>query len=257
MIEVDRSHDGQVETWWLSSPETFNAVTFDMWESLRDEARRAALDASLRAVIIRGRGPHFCSGANIRQLGRSLAADSDGTTYRQLNAEAEDALASLPMVTIAALHGNCVGGGVQLALTCDLRVATPDLVVGVTPVKLGIVYPTGAIDRLVRIVGEATARQLLLLGDLHDAEFARRSGLVHDLVPDLDVQLDAWVASLTARSSYAQMLTKIALARRAEGDAGDGRDLEALSLTHGDVDEGVSAFVEKRPPRFSPRTATP
>lgn len=256
MIDVERRDDGLVETWWLSSPDSFNAVTFEMWASLRDEARRAAGDSALRAVIIRGRGSHFCSGANIRQLGRSLAADVDGTTYRQLNAEAEDALAALPMVTIAALHGNCVGGGVQLAMTCDLRIATPDLVVGVTPVKLGIVYPAGAIDRLVRNVGEATARQLLLLGDLHDADFALRTGLVHDVVPDLDATLDAWVSSIVARSSYAQALTKVALARRAAGTDGDGRDLEQLSLVHGDVDEGVAAFVEKRPPRFSSRPAT-
>ena len=255
MIEVERSHEGRVETWWLSSPETFNAVTYDMWASLRDEARRAAGDSTLRAVIIRGRGDHFCSGANIRQLGRSLAADVDGTTYRQLNADAEEALASLPMVTIAALHGNCVGGGVQLALTCDLRVATADLVVGVTPVKLGIVYPAGAIDRLVRNVGEATARQLLLLGDLHDADFAWRCGLVHEVVPNLDERLDSWISSIVSRSAYAQELTKIALSRRARGEGGDGRDLEALSVAHGDVDEGVSAFVEKRSPRFSERPA--
>ena len=256
MIEVERSHDGLVETWWLSSPDTFNAVTYDMWISLRDEARRAAHDSGLRAVIIRGRGAHFCSGANIRQLGRSLAADVDGTDYRQINAEAEEALAALPMVTIAALHGNCVGGGVQLALTCDLRVATSDLVVGVTPVKLGIVYPTGAIDRLVRIVGDAIARQLLLLGDLHDADFALRTGLVHEIVPHLDAQLETWVSSIVLRSSDAQELTKLALARRATGDAGDGHDLEALSVVHGDVDEGVVAFIEKRPPRFSPRPVT-
>jgi enoyl-CoA hydratase/carnithine racemase len=254
MIELERH--GDVETWWLSSPETFNAVTAGMWESLRDEARRAHDDTSLRAVVIRGRGSHFCSGANIRQLGRSLAADVDGTTYRAVNAEAEDAIAGLPLVTIAVMHGNCVGGGVQLALTCDLRVGTPDLQIGVTPARLGIVYPAAALRRLVRVVGEPVARQLILVGDLHDADFALRTGLVHDLSTQPDEVLDRWLRSLRSRSPLSQALTKIALDRFANTDELTGRDLEEASLAHGDVDEGIAAFLDKRPPHFHPRPSS-
>jgi len=79
--------------------------------------------------------------------------------------------------------------------------------------------------------------------------------LVHEVVPNLDERLDSWISSIVSRSAYAQELTKIALSRRARGEGGDGRDLEALSVAHGDVDEGVSAFVEKRSPRFSERPA--
>ena len=254
-VTHERNDDGTVATWWLDRPEARNAVNFEMWESLRDAALEANRDPQLRVVVIRGRGQHFSAGADIASLGRSLAADHDGSTYRAVNLEAERALATLRVPTVAAIEGFCVGGGVQIALACDLRIATPDATFGVTPARLGIAYPAAALQRLVAIAGYGLATELLLAGEMISALRAERSGLVQQTTDDLDGTLTTMIDALRARSPFTQLATKQVLQAMIDAvDVSDlGRAMELASLSSPDLDEGLTAFQEKRAPRFTHR----
>ena len=255
MIENLTTNDGRVANWWLARPEARNAVTLEMWDELGRLASQVATNSHVRVVVIRGRGEHFSAGADIVGLGRALAADADGSTYRATNAATEAAISNLATPTIAAIDGYCIGGGVQLALSCDIRIATHRAQFAVTPAKLGITYPANALRRLVAIVGPAIATELVLTGTSIDAYRAREVGLVHHLVDDLDGAIDAQVATLLKRSALTQAATKAVIAAVIEAvDVNElGREWERRSLSHGDVDEGLSAFVNKREPRFGDR----
>ena len=186
-VTQERSDDGTVATWWLDRPEARNAVNFEMWESLRDAALEANRDPQLRVVVIRGRGQHFSAGADIASLGRSLAADHDGSTYRAVNLEAERALATLRVPTVAAIEGFCVGGGVQIALACDLRIATDTATFAESFVKVGIVAGDGGAWFLPRVIGMARAAEMSFTGEPIDAQTALNWGLVSRVVPAADL----------------------------------------------------------------------
>jgi enoyl-CoA hydratase/carnithine racemase len=252
-VTTEYSHDGRVATWWLDRPEARNAVNLEMWEALRDAASAADANPDVAVVIIRGRGEHFSAGADIGSLGRSLAADHDGTNYRATNLAAERAISSLRIPTIAAIEGFCVGGGVQIALACDIRIASSSSTFGVTPARLGISYPAVALQRLVAIAGYGLATELLLAGEMISAERAGRSGLIQQRSEDLDASVQSMVNALLQRSPFTQMATKQLL--NAMIDAVDiselGRRMEQASLDSPDLDEGLTAFKEKRAPGFT------
>ena len=251
-VTVTTSHNDSVATWWLDRPASRNAMNLEMWEELSRLSDEVRDNKKIRIVIIRGQGEHFSGGADIASLGTTLAADIDGSRYRDVNARAETSLIELPVPTIAAIDGFCVGGGVQIAICCDLRVATPRAQFGVTPARLGISYPASGIQRLVNVVGLPWASELLLTGDIVDVDRARRMNLIHDVVPSLDDHLSGLIDVLLSRSSFTQASVKAILAGLEAGRdvAALGRQLELASLTSGDLDEGLSAFVEKRPPNF-------
>ena len=244
-VAVEYSDDGKVATWWLDRPEARNAVNLAMWEALREAAEAANKNADLRVVIIRGRGGHFSAGADIASLGRTLAADHDGSSYRATNLAAERAITSLRMPTIAVIEGFCVGGGVQIALACDIRIADRGSTFGVTPARLGISYPA--------IAGMGLATELLLAGEMIPATRAGATGLIQHVTDDLDQSVNEMVAALLQRSPFTQSATKQLLNAMIEAvDLADlGHDMEQASLTSPDLDEGLAAFGEKRPPRFT------
>jgi len=254
-VDVERRSDGRVETWWLNRPASRNALSLEMWASLVENSTRVTSDLHVRVVVIRGRGHHFSAGADIVGLGRALAADTTSSSYRATNAAAESAVASLPMPVIAAIDGACIGGGVQLALACDLRIATTRASFAVTPAKLGIAYPASAVQRLVAIVGPARASELLLTGDTIDAATALEHGVVTRVVDDLEASVNALIATLIERSPFTQAASKAVIGRLVASRPIDDltTSLELASLEHGDLDEGLSAFAEKRPPRFGDR----
>lgn len=251
-VTVTHSHNGSVATWWLDRPSARNAMNLEMWEELTRLSDGVRADSNVRVVIIRGQGEHFSGGADIASLGTTLAADVNGSRYREVNARAETSLIELPVPTIAAIDGFCVGGGVQIAICCDIRVATPRSQFGVTPARLGIAYPASGIQRLVNVVGLTWASELLLTGDIVDVDRALRMNLVNDVVPSLDDHLARLVGVLLSRSSFTQASVKTILAGlEANRDVADlGRRLERASLDSGDLDEGLSAFAEKRSPNF-------
>lgn len=255
MITVSTNASGDVVTWTLTRPDARNAMSLAMWSQLRDLCRDVHHTPSLRAVVLRGADGHFSAGADIAGLGRALAADTDETPYRTINAAAEEALASLPVPTIAVIEGSCIGGGVQVAAACDFRLTHPSATFGVTPARLGIAYPASALVRLVQLIGIAATKDLLLTARLISAAEAFDLGLVAKPTTDLDGDLAALLEQLRAQSSFTQAATKAVLHAWQSGAAtGElGRQLEADSLAHSDLREGLAAFADKRPPHFGPR----
>ncbi|CAB4775700.1 unannotated protein [freshwater metagenome] len=251
-VTVEYNEEGTVATWWLDRPEARNAVNLAMWEALCEAADAANQNPDVRVVIIRGRGRHFSAGADIASLGRTLAADHDGSSYRATNLAAERAISTLRMPTIAVIEGFCVGGGVQIALACDIRIADSGSTFGVTPARLGISYPVVALQRLVAIAGMGLATELLLAGEMISATRAAATGLIQHVTDDLDQSVNEMVSALLQRSPFTQSATKQLLNAMIDAvDIADlGRAMEQDSLTSPDLDEGLAAFGEKRPPRF-------
>jgi enoyl-CoA hydratase/carnithine racemase len=171
-----------------------------------------------------------------------------------LSTVAERALAAFGKPTLAAIEGYCVGGGCQLAAACDLRFAAEGARFGITPARLGIVYPAAATARLVRLVGPSAAKYLLYSADLVDAPHALRIGLLDEVVPEggLHDRVAAFTETLASRSLLTQQATKdIVDAIVAAGPVEEKtqRWLAEVAAS-GEVAEGIAAFLERRAPEF-------
>ncbi len=245
--------DDSVATITLHRAAKRNAVTYDMWVALGEACRRLAHDARVRVVVLRGDGDHFCAGADITEL---LAERPHGTpSFMDVNMTAEHALATLPKPTIAVVQGDCVGGGAALAIDCDLRIAVAGSRFGITPARLGIVYPAASLERVVRLLGP-TAKRLLYTGDLIDGREAHRIGLVDELLPtdEVEARVAELCTTLAERSLLTQAATKEMIAAvLAQGsvpaELADQWVREVAAAP--DPEEGVAAFVARRPPRFT------
>ncbi|MFI0486888.1 enoyl-CoA hydratase/isomerase family protein [Actinomadura sp. 9N215] len=249
---------GPVGTVVIDRPAKRNAMSADMWRALPGILDALAADPGVRVVVLTGAGGNFCAGADIAELG-DINRDDDS----HLSTLAERALAAFPKPVLAAIEGYCVGGGCQLAAACDLRFAADGARFGITPAKLGIVYPAEATARLVGLVGPSAAKYLLYSADLIGAEHALRIGLLDEIVPagapgdgsGLRERVAGFAATLASRSLLTQRATKdIVDAIVASGQAGAKakakRWLDELAAS-GEVDEGVAAFLERRDPDFT------
>ncbi|MFK4599745.1 enoyl-CoA hydratase/isomerase family protein [Streptomyces pristinaespiralis] len=232
-----------VATVVISNPAKRNAMTADMWRALPELLGELAADPAVRALVLTGEGGTFCAGADISSL-RLPGEDPQALAVR-----AEEALAAFPKPTLAVVRGYCVGGGCQLAAACDLRFAESDTLFGVTPAKLGIVYPAGSTRRLAALVGPAAAKYLLFSGELIDTERALRTGLVDEVLPgdELGRRAADFTRVLVSRSQLTQCAAKEFTAGRTDRDAYWAEQARGS----GDTAEGVAAFLERRTPRFT------
>lgn len=239
-------------TLWLNRPAKRNAITHEMWRRIGDLCHELAADDAVRLLVLRGVGDHFCAGADIGGLAEMPLRD-----YQANNRYADDALATFPKPTVAFITGSCVGGGVELAASCDLRIAAAGSVFGITPARLGILYPTDALTRVTRLIGPSAAKHLLFTGEIVDAERALRIGLVDELlssVPDAEARLGELVGTLLERSLLTQMGSKAMIEEiAATGDVPAEVDDHWFSVLEGSSDpaEGIAAFGERRSPRFT------
>ncbi|OPG08454.1 enoyl-CoA hydratase [Streptomyces sp. GKU 895] len=234
---------GSVATVVIRHPEKRNAMTAAMWRSLPPLLDTLAADPAVRALVLTGEGGTFCAGADISTL-RGSPEEAQG-----LAVAAEEALAAFPKPTLAAIRGHCVGGGAQLAAACDLRFAEEGALFGVTPAKLGIVYPASSTRRLVALVGPSPAKYLLFSGELIDAERALRTGLVDEVLPE--GELDKRVAEFTRVLVSCSQLTQAAAKEFANGVTGRDDHWVEQARGSGDTAEGVAAFLERRQPCFT------
>ncbi|MFS4105742.1 enoyl-CoA hydratase/isomerase family protein [Streptomyces sp. PD-S100-1] len=232
-----------VATVVVHHPAKRNAMTAGMWRSLPPLLDSLAADPRVRALVLTGAGGTFCAGADISTLRGSP------DEAQRLAVRAEEALAAFPKPTLAAVRGHCVGGGAQLAAACDLRFAEAGALFGVTPAKLGIVYPASATRRLVSLVGPATAKFLLFSGELIDTERALRTGLVDEVLPE--GELDKRVAEFTRTLAARSQLTQAAAKEFADGRTDRDGHWTEQARGSGDTAEGVAAFLERRTPRFT------
>ena len=249
-LRVERA-DG-IATLWLDRPAKRNAVTYPMWVGLAEHCRALADDSEVRLLLVRGEGDHFCAGADIGGL-----ADVDPTEYRRANVAADEALAAFPKPTIAVVTGACVGGGTEIATACDLRLADTTSRFGITPARLGIVYPGVATARVVRLIGPSATKHLLFSAEIVDVERAMRIGLVDEVhSPDaLPGRVDDLVDTLVHRRS---LLTQIASKQIVDAIVADGevdpeveRHWQEVVASSADTLEGAVAFAERRDPRFT------
>ncbi|OXS33473.1 enoyl-CoA hydratase/isomerase family protein [Streptomyces sp. XY006] len=240
--QLQHSVAESVATVVISHPEKRNAMTAAMWRALPPLLGELADDPAVRVLVLTGEGGTFCAGADISTL-RGSPQEAQGLAVR-----AEEALAAFPKPTLAAIRGHCVGGGAQLAAACDLRFAEEGALFGVTPAKLGIVYPSSSTRRLVSLVGPATAKYLLFSGELIDAERALRTGLVDEVLPagGLGKRVAEFARVLVSRSQLTQAAAKEFADGRTDRDA----HWAAQARASGDTAEGVAAFLERRQPRF-------
>jgi enoyl-CoA hydratase/carnithine racemase len=232
-----------VATVVVHHPAKRNAMTAAMWRALPPLLETLAADPGVRALVLTGEGRTFCAGADISTLQGSPAQ------AQALAVAAEEALAAFPKPTLAAIRGHCVGGGSQLAAACDLRFAEEGALFGVTPAKLGIVYPASSTRRLTALVGPAAAKYLLFSGELIDAERALRTGLVDEVLPvgELDKRVAEFTRTLVSRSQ----LTQAAAKEFADGRTDRDDHWAEQARGSGDTAEGVAAFLERRQPRFT------
>jgi len=208
-------HAGAVAHVWLDRAERRNALSPLVLEELIAACDELQRHFDTPIVILGGRGPAFCAGADRKDPPARMAhASGAGARERrwvsQLGRRALEALERLEAITIARLHGHVIGGGLVLALACDLRVAATSTSFRIPEVDLGVPLTWGAAPRLAREVGMARARELILLGDRFDAATAERYGLVNRVVPDdgLDAAVHDWARRIAAKPPWALHMTK-------------------------------------------------
>lgn len=240
----------------LDRPGKQNAIDARLWGALADAAEALAGDAEVRVVTLRGEPPAFSAGGDIGEFATVFADAAAAQAYNDRVQRAMAAIEALPMPVVAAVAGNCIGGGCGLALACDLRFAASDARFAITPARLGLAYALGDLRRLTLLVGPARAKDLLFSARNLDANEALAIGLVDRVVAtdELATAVAAYADRLLELSGNSQrlvkQLTRRVLAGQLEED-GPSRGLRDGAVSSSDFAEGLRAFLERRPPRFS------
>jgi enoyl-CoA hydratase/carnithine racemase len=245
--------DGPIAIILIDNPAKRNAMTAAMWQALPTLLAQLEDHPGVRVVVLTGSGDVFCAGADIGDLAAIGTQNGASIGSANLAVAAEEALAAFPKPTIAAVNGDCIGGGCQLALACDIRLAVPHARFGITPAKLGIVYPAQSIRRLVRLAGVSTAQWLLLTAGLVSAEEAWSMRLVHDVTDHLEERVEEVAETLASRSLLSQVAMKELIAADLDDDAGLEKRMEhwtRLVRDSGEAAEGAAAFLDRRTPDF-------
>lgn len=273
VLDVER--DGHVATLFLDRREKRNAMGPAFWRELPLAMSALSSDDSVRVIVIAARGPHFSVGLDLNSLGElaNEGGEGDGPAKpsaavlaRRTRAEVErlqasiNAVAACPKPVIAAVHGYCIGGGVDLITACDIRVASDDAVFSVRETRMAIVADLGSLQRLPLAVAMGHVAELAYTGKDINAGRAERIGLVNDVFPDHEAALAGAIElarQIAANSPLAVQGTKAVLQRIHRQQVADGLDFVATwnagHLRSDDLVEAVVSFMEKRPPSFEGR----
>ena len=246
----------------LCRPDRRNAMSRAMWLALPEFCARIAATPEALVVVVEGADGHFCAGADIAEFEtvyRDAAATRD---YGDAIQDGLKALAALERPTLAALRGNAIGGGLALALCCDLRFCAEDAVLAITPARLGLLYGFVETRRLVEAIGPARAKDLLFSGRRVGGDEALAIGLVDRLVAParLEAAVEAYARDLAGLSQQSIRGAKIAIEAIAAGLAEESPGFRALVETAAageDFAEGRAAFMAKRAPQFRFRGRIP
>lgn len=240
----------------LDRPDKKNAITEAMWLKVPALLAELAPDGAVKVVVLEGAGGTFSAGADIAEFERVYATPESGARYGEAVRLANDALARFEKPVVAAIAGHCVGGGCGLALACDLRFAGDDARLGITPAKLGLVYPPADTARLVELVGPSRAKDLLFTGRLVGAAEALAMGLVDRVVPagELGAAVAAYANDIAAVSQFSVRFAKRVVRAVLDDELRDSARVRALyagAMGNADFAEGREAFLERRAPRFT------
>jgi enoyl-CoA hydratase len=271
VLSIER--EGGVATVWLDRPEQRNAMGPDFWSDLPDAMAEVSSDPDTRAVVVAAKGPHFSVGLDLKAMASILiGSGGSGGSGEKLSPAARSShtlreihrmqasitsVADCPKPVIAAVHGYCIGGGVDLISACDIRLASEEAVFSVRETKMAIVADLGSLQRLPAIIGPGHLAELAYTGNDVSAARAKEIGLVNEVHPDPGSLLDAAMelaSEIASNSPLVVQGTKSVL-RAGEGKSvAEGLQHVALwnlgFLQSDDLTEAVSAFFEKRTPKF-------
>ena len=261
MIETDKilaRKDGAVGTLIFNNPERRNAVSLDMWMAATERLEAFARDGDVHVVVVTGAGDKaFISGADISRFGDERANAEANARYSQAVDKANTAFYEYPKPTIAMIRGYCIGGGLGLAVCCDLRICSANARFGIPAAKLGLGYGYAGIKRLSDLVGPSFAKEIFYTARQFDAEEARQMGLVNRVVPE--TQLEAYVKDYAETIAANAPLTVAAVKYtvgevvKDESKRNLARSAELVKKCFDSKDyvEGRTAFMEKRKPVFT------
>lgn len=259
-LKTDRmiaQQEGAIGWITFNNPARHNAVSLGMWEALHEIVAAYARDDSIRVIVVKGAGDKaFVSGADISEFEKKRSTEETTRAYHEVSHRASDALQFVNKPTIAMIRGYCVGGGVSLALSCDLRIAAEGSRFAVPAARLGLGYEFEGVRKLVDVVGPAFAREIFYTARQFSAAEALAMGLVNRVVPDEG--LESYVrdyattignnAPLTVgsiKTLVEQVLKDESVRDRALCD-----EVVARCFASADYVEGRQAFMEKRKPKF-------
>jgi enoyl-CoA hydratase len=264
-------HDGHVATLWLDNPDRRNAMGPDFWADLPLVMAELSGDDNVRAVVIAARGPHFTVGLDLKTMGGGLAGGGGGSGPSSQASRAAGfykdvhrlqgsitSVANCPKPVIAAVHGYCIGGGVDLISACDIRLCSAEAQFSVRETKIAIVADVGTLQRLPRVISKGHVAELAYTGKDIPASRAREIGLVNDVLADPEALWKAaaeMAAEIAANSPLAVQGTKQVLRACEDRTVEEGLDYVAVwnaaFLSSNDLIEAMTAFMEKRPPNFT------
>ena len=258
MATVDCSTNGEIATLTLNNPDKLNAIDLAMWQQLAASMQRLAEDDAIRCVVIRGAGDAaFAAGGDLEEFVTTRATLDQALHYHGEVARALNAIADCPHPTVALIKGACIGGGLEIAGVCDLRIAGESTRFGAPINKLGFSMYPGEMEGLLRLAGPAVIKEILLEGRILNAREAYEKGLLTRVVGDEQVEDEAYATARRICSGaplvagwHKQWIRRLL----------DGRPLSEQEradsfafLDTEDYKEGLSAFLEKRKPVFKAR----
>ncbi len=263
--------EGPIGTLWLDRPEKRNAMSKDMWTAFPAAIEELSSDPEIRAVVLAGRGKSFCVGLDLAAVaGGGVGAGGEKPSsqavanLRQMEVTREfqngiTAVAECAVPVIAAVHGHCLGGGIDLITACDVRLASADATFSIRETRIGIVADVGTLQRLPKVVTAGHVAELAYTGKDIDAARAEKIGLVNDVYPDPEAVLKAayeMAHEIAANSPLAVRGTKFILQQSEDLSTDQSLVLNGLftlatSLQSNDIREAMQAFMEKRAPRFT------
>ena len=267
VFSVER--DGHVATLWLDNPDKRNAMGVAFWRDLPLIVEEFSDDDEVRAIVVAAKGKHFTAGLDLGEMGGAVGG-AGGEKVSQAKRSAAflkdvkrlqgafTALEMCPKPVIAAVHGACIGGGIDMITACDIRLCSADAKFSVRETKIAIVADVGTLQRLPRVISRGHANELALTGKDIDAQRAREIGLVNDVLPDAEAVVKAardMAAEIAANAPLVVQGTKAVLRATSEMTTEQGLDYvgvwNAAFLRSNDLTEAMTAFFEKRPPNFT------
>lgn len=244
--QVVLSRAGDVATIAFSTTDGVNILSSRVIGELGEAVEKVAADARCRFVVLRGEGKVFMAGADIAQM--QGFTDDQALAFARNGAHVFDAIEALPQATIAAINGHALGGGCEVAMACDFRIAVASARLGQPESRLGLIPGWGGTQRLPRLIGAGAARRLLFTGEQVTAEAAKQLGLIDELVAaaaDLDAAIARWFEQIRPGSPMAVKMIKRAMLTQEEASQ------FAKCFVGDEAREGIAAFLQKRPPSWT------